>query len=424
MSSATAVMNRISAGKLFGPIGRDPEEYRRTRIAPGSGVQPGWPLEPTWDSDRAVKEGLKVCATLATCEGRVAERAASVPWYEWEEKKSGSPRRVDIVPWIEFPRQDGKVSRAELMEDAHLHARMSGNALIGILWEGGDRKIRPREIQAENPQGCRPIPHRVDFISSYEWDDAFQYGPKSWDAEDIVHVYGRRDPANPYWGWSIVEALSYTIDADVEARRLNLRRFRKGGVASTIIVDPELRNDDQVDEAESNLNRRANRRYGAFLVLGGEQSVEQQGALTSRQLGLLEAMDHHRNEIAWACDFLPAMLDPRAATYDNIDHAIKHEWRVAVLRNKRFSDAFTKRLIPKKQRGRRWYAPWYGDVEELQDLRRKIDDTADMVQKCQIAVNDAIRATGLPVPEQPGGDKALVNGSMIPAEDAADPMTI
>lgn len=420
-------MNRVASGR--GPFAATPspgpvKPYDTRRIPRTSNAYPGFSLEPTWNSDRAVKEGMKICATLATCFGKIAEKAGSVPWFEWEARKSGTPQRVDMVPWIEWPRQDGKVSRSDLMEEAHLHSYLSGNALIGILWEGGKRRIRPREIQVENPHGCRPIPHRIDFISAYEWDDVALHGPQKWDAADIVHVIGRKDPSNRYWGWSIVEALAHTIDADVEARKLNLKRFRSGGMPGTIIIDEGVRDDDDREEREENLNRSAQKRYGAFMVLGGEQKVEQQGTLTNRQLGLVEAMAFHRDEIAVACDFLPAMFDPRAATYDNVDHALRHEWRVTVLRNKRFADAFTKRLVPREDRRRRWYAPWYGDVEELQDLRRKIADTSDLVQKCRIAVNDAIAATGLPVKKQAGGDRALVPANLIPDSDAAESLTV
>lgn len=420
-------MNRVNRGSVLGPsnlvsMPTSVRPYDARRIPPGTVSHPGFPMEPTWDSDRAVKEGLKVCSTLASCFGKVAEKAGSVPWYEWETKKSGTPRRVDIVPWIEWPRQDGKISRSELIEEAHLHASLNGNSLFGILWEGGQRRIRPREIQVENPHGCRPIPDRIDYISAYEWDDISLYGPQKWDARDIIHVVGRKDPANKYWGWSIVEALAATIDADVEARRLNLRRFRAGGELRTIVTDESVRDDIAREEKEENLNRKAANGYGAFMVLGGNMSVASQGQLTARQLGLLEAMAFHRDEIAVACDFLPAMFDPSAATYDNVDHAIRHEWRITVLRNNRFSDAFTKKLVKKEDRGRRWYAPWYGEVEELQDLRRKIDDTADLVNKCQIAVNDAIETTGLPVRRQPGGDVALVNATLIPASAAAEPL--
>lgn len=423
MSSARAVIRRVSSGRVLGPqaLTDTPiRPYEIKRIPRGTGAQPGFALEPTWDSDRAVKEGLKVCAILATCLGRVAEKAASVPWYWWEEKRSGETRMVEPVEWLEYPRPDGKVSRASMMEEAHLHAALSGNALFGVLWVGGDRRIRPYQVQVENPHGCNPVPHRLDWIESYKWDDVAIYGPQRWDARDIVHVIGRKDPANRYWGWSIVEALAHTIDADVEARRANLKRFRVGGAPGTVVVDKSIADDETLEEREENLNRRARNRYGAFMVLGGDVDVQRQQVLTTKQLGLLDAMAHHRDEIAVACDFLPSMFDPSAATYDNVDHARRYEWQLAVLRNQRFADAFSTRMVERRLRGKRWISPYYGDVEELQDFRRKLDDTVKLVSECQVAVNDALAATGLPVPPQPGGHVALVPHTMIPATSAAE----
>jgi phage portal protein BeeE len=418
MSSAEVVMRRVRAGNLLGASNAASSDLRR--IAPSSGVQPGMPFYPVWDSTRAVREGLKVCSTLAVCLGRIAERAASVPWFVWEQTKSGGAKRRELVRWIEWPRRDGHVSRQNMMEEAHLHAPLNGNALFRVFWEGGPRRrLQPAELDVVNPQGCRPVPHRVRYIDRYEWDDASEHGPKSWDADDIVHVIGRTDPNNRYWGWSIVEALSTTIDADVEARRLNLRRFMRGGTPGSIIIDADVKDDEARRELEESLNRSAQERFGAYMVLGGTQKVEKQDAMTNRQLGLLDAMAHHRDEIAVACDLLPAMFSTDAQTYDNLGHAIRHEWRVAVVRNSRFADAFTKRLVPRADRGRVWYAPWYGEVEELKDLHRQVEDTAILVDKCRVAVNDAIAATGLLVPPQRGGDVALVPANYIPATEAS-----
>lgn len=424
MSTADAVLNRLASGSVFRPslLAGAAERYRPNRVPATGGVYPGQPVEKGWDSNRAVKEGLKVCSTLATCFTRISEKAATVPWYEWESKKSGSPKRTGIVPFLEYPRRDGFVSRVDLMEEAHLHAYLSGNALFGILWEGGSRRLVPREIQVENPHGCTPIPHRDRYISAYEWSDAALAGKRRWDSRDIIHVIGWKDPANRYWGWAIMEALAATIDADVEARQLNLRRFKSNGTPGTIIIDEDVTDDLDRQEKEDNLNRNPHRRFGAYMVLGGNQRVQNQTPLTTRQLGILDAMAAHRDEIAVTCGFLPAMFDPRAATYDNVDHAIKHEWRLVVLRNKRFSDAFTKRLIRVEERGQRWYAPDYSDVEELQDIQRKIDDTAKLVTDCRVAVNDAIEATGLPVKPQVGGEVPLVPANLVSAADAAQPL--
>lgn len=416
MSSATAIATRLGR-----PV-KALERYKPGRIPRASGARAGFGIDKEWDSDRAIREGLKVCSTLATCVTRIAEKGASVPWHWHEETKSGRMEQRDIVQFIEYPRQDGALSRNDMMEDAHTHAYLAGNALFGIYWAGGERRLEPRELHVEHPHGCTPVPHPTDFISRYEWDDSALFGKRSWPAKDIAHVYGHRDPNNPYWGWTMVQALATTIDADVEARKLNLKRYRRNGTPATIITDSSVRNEDDRREKEENLNRSDSDRFAAFLVLGGDQTVSPRGAMTARQLGLLEAMAFSRDEIAAGIGFLPAMFSPDAMTYDNLEHAIRHEWRLVVLRNARFSGAFGKRFIAKADRGRKIIAPDYSGVEELEDLSRKIAHVGDLVQRCRFAVNDAIQTARLNAPPQAGGDEALVAANLIPASAAAEPL--
>lgn len=421
MSVRQAVAARQAAGHLFAPLNLAVESYTPTRIAPTAGVTPGEPLQGLWDSDKAIREGLKVSSALSTCIGRVAEKGASVPWYEWEVAPDGRERRVGEVEYIERPRKDGKRSRFQMMEVAHHDAYIAGNALFGIVWDGGQKyRIMPREMHRENPHGCYPVPHRVNFIDRYEWEDAAIGGRRSWDAKDIIHVIGRCDPSNDYWGWSILESLALVIDADLAIRKLNFKRFARGGYPGMIIIDEELDQSTDRQSLEDDLNARADRYAGAYMVLGGKQKVEKQSSMTEPQLGLLSAMGQHRDEIAVAIGFHPAMFSSEAATYSNLKEARLLEWQIVVLRNARFADAFSNRLIPAKDHGKRFIAPDYSEVEELQGLTEKIDKMAKLVQECRVCVDDAIALVGIPLPKQEGGDRPLVEGGLVPAGDAAE----
>ena len=395
--------------------------YEPFRIPPSSGATAGQVLEPTWDSNRAVREGLKACAILASVIGGICEQAASVPWYWWRVSKSGREEMTEPVEFIERPRLDGKVDSFSMMELAHHYLYLSGNALFGIKWEGGSRfQIRPAELHLENPHGCAPVIDREKLISGYQWDDSAIGGWRYWDSESILHVFGRPDPAKPYyWGWSIIEALAMTIDSEREARRLNLLRLRRNGSPGTIITDENLAPKDR-KTTEDELNARADRYFGAFMVLAGKQQIAKQSFLKEDELGLLKGLAFYRDDIVTAFGLHPAMFSSEAATYDNMEQGIKLRWRVAVVRNSRFSRAFTSRFVRKSEFGRLFIAPDYSEVEELKDLSTKIDQTEKLVDKCRIAVNDAIATTGLPVPAQAGGHVALVNGTLIPMSDAAE----
>ncbi len=138
------------------------------------------------------------------------------------------------------------------------------------------------------------------------------------------------------------------------------------------------------------------------------------------ELGILKAMAFHRDEVAVAVGFHPAMLSSDAATYSNLATGRELEWQIVVTQNARVASAFTGRLVQKKDRGKIIIAPDYSAVEELQGLANKIKNCAEMVQKCRIAVNDAIRASGLPVPNQAGGDFSFAEGNLVLASSIED----
>lgn len=424
MSATRAILRRQAAGHLLAPAPSlfVTEDYRPIRIAPGSGAYPGQILVPEWDSNRAIKEGLKVSSHLATMIGQVAELAASVPWYRYDVKKSGSEERGDPIEWIEFPRRDGKISRFQMMEEAHHHAFLAGVALFGVLWEGGSRfRLRPAELRCENPHGCHPIPDRLKHIAAYQWDDTAIGGLRYWDADDIVHVVGRPDPSNPYWGWSILQALAPIVDAHREALRLNLLRFKRHGAPGTIIMDEDVSTPLERKELEDDLNSRADKYFGGFMVLAGmSQKVAPIHTLTEVQLGITKVMAFHRDECAIAIGLHPSLFTGEHSTYENLRSARRARWQVAVMRNARFADAFTTRMVPRAERDRWYIAPDYSEIEELQDLAGQIKNVGDMVQLCRIAVNQAIAVAHLPVPPQEGGDRPLVEGGLVPAGDAAE----
>jgi phage portal protein BeeE len=427
MSTASTVLNQLHAG-LPGGIAPTPAPYEPVRVPQSVGAARGLPIPQGWNLSKSAEEGLKTNAILAKISHEIGERAADVPWHWWErDTVNGSKTKKEPVDFIERPRQNKALGygRFDLLEEAHLYLG-GGNALIGIIWDNPRSPNRmPRELKTESTIGVRQILSKVPGmgVEAWEWDDVEGRGFESWQAEDMVHVIGRRDPLNPYWGWDIVKALAETLDADKQAHRLNYMRFLNGGNPGTIIIDPNIKGpnaeDDRI-EAQENLNRDSHKYYGGYLVLGGDQTVATQQSLTSTELGLLEAMAEHRIEIALAKGYLPAMVDASAQTFDNVDHAIKHIWRLAVLANARIADAFTLRFVPDRDFGKRWIAPCYAEVEELKDLTGKIERMEKLVDKCRYAVNDAIDVVGLPGPHQDGGYKALVAANLVPDTFAAE----
>lgn len=423
MSARSAVSASLAAGNFLGPPINlfATEPYRPIRIAPGTGAYHDEVLESTWDSDRAVAEGLKLCSVLATLVFEACEMAASVPWYWYREVKSGREEKLEPVEFIEYPRLDGNISRFSMIDEFHHHGFLSGNGIIGIGWEGGSRfKLRPREMQVENPHGCNPVVHREQYITAYEWDDASLGGRRRWDASDVVHVIMRRDPKRRYWGYSILEPLAATIDADIVAHRMKLKRLMRGAYPAMIVKDEDLDRPEDCDEAERRMNLKAEKQFGSIMVIGGKQEIHDVKMMKDADLGLLAGLRDNRDEIARALGFHPAMVSSDAATFNNFKLGRELLWMNTVLKNSRLADALSVKLVRGSDRGKLFVAPDYSEVEELNRLDIQINRTADLVSTCRVRLNDAIAVTGLPIPEQEGGDRPLVQNNLIPAGDAAE----
>ncbi|MEM7048896.1 MAG: phage portal protein [Acidobacteriota bacterium] len=386
------------------------------------GITPGSPYYPDWDAEKASEEGLKASAVVYRCVMGKAEKAASVPWCVWQradhEDVKGEPvPNHEYARLIEHPRRDGRYGRAELIASATAHLDLAGNALVRMLRAGIGAKV-PMELNAEVPVGVEPIPHPIDFISEYQFDDA-QRGRGTWPAEEIIHAR-RVDPGNPIWGLSVVQALARLIDLDVERDRMMLRRMVNDGRPSVILTDEALKTTQEREDVEDWLADRAERYRGGFMVLGGNQGLLSMG-MSSRDLQQVESGAFTRDMLAIGFGYLAAGFSNDAATYSNAEIFVRHEWAGPVMSSNRIlADAFTRALVPPDKWGEMWIAPDYSSVEALRenfiDKAKALRDLRD----AGVALNDAKRYLDMPLPDQAGGDVPIVPGNYLPAEMLAD----
>lgn len=386
--------------------------YQIERIPPTSRAQPGWALYPTVDDERLWSEGYKRCGPVAEIWSELAAMAGSVPWHYWSPDG-----RQEIVPWIEFPRKDRSRSRSSLIEEAVLQA-LNGNALIGVLWEGGERRVRPAEIQVENSHGCRPVIDREHGVSAYEWDDSALLGPQRWDARDIIHIIGRQDPLNPYWGWSILQAMMLELDAWVAAGEEQVRRMVRGGPAGVVLTDSNITTEGERARLQENLNNSGIMASGGYLVLAGSQKVDSFSPPTTKDIGTVEIRERLLTLLVRLCGLYPAEYSLDASTYNNLDQSKRRKWAIVKTILERFSDAFTTKTIPVSKHGKLWIAPDFSGIVDVEETAALIAQFKDLIAS-QVPYNEAIRVTGLALEYQPWGDNTFIPDRMVTAAEVA-----
>jgi HK97 family phage portal protein len=389
---------------------------------------PGQPISADWDHAKADTDGFKACSWVYACNDRLSGAVASVPWRVMEKKGSRSAGKgeweaQDGHPYelaIEYPNEI--MSRQFVMAALTLHLGIGGNALLKnvAVTRGGERV--PSEFWPLNPAHYRPIPDEAKWISGYKrLNKPYDRPLEVWQ---VVHAM-LPDPANLLWGLSPMRALSRVIDMDVDHVAWNAALPKNRMTPETAIIDKNLKNDKQLDEAA---NRLAARYGGAVnagrpLVMGAGAEVLRL-SLTPQEMGWIESRRFTLIEICAAYGLIPSLFVPDAK-YANQDVAVKYMWENGAARMlSAFEDAFNTRLIPRVLRSKLWIHFDLSGVPAMSDSLEKRLEAHERAVRSAIPPNQSFIIFDIPCPPVEGGDKPLVMGSLMPLEQmVAEPDT-
>lgn len=354
--------------------------------------QSGQPLWSDWSTDKAITEGFKASVWVYRPISTLADAASSVPWFVERRLGPDQWERVDGHPLealLENP--NPFMSRRELFERMVQHLCLAGNAcLLRIGTKRETRELWPLDVR-----WVKPIPHKTEWISGYEYQDGSTR--QVFPAADVIHVL-LPDPASPYWGLSPLQAAAKAVDTDVEAAAWSKLTLQSRLSAEGLLTFTQQLTRDQHDEIRQRLRERITGAGGdRLLVVGGEAKFTPMAA-TARDQEVTAQKQLTREELCLALGVPPIMYGIGDPTYSNMKTAERALWvQTVVPMLERFAGAFSRALIGNDPS--LWLRYDLSGVEALApDLERDARVYATLVQN-RVEPAAAAEMIGLPLPE-------------------------
>lgn len=364
-------------------------------------VQAGQPAWVEWDTNRAIRHGLKASAWAYICTRMIMERGSQVTFgvqrkgangrwqFDWEDELS-----LVLAWWNE--QEDASESIARCL----CYLTIGGNAIIGKV----PGRFVVRELDVQSPVDVRPVPDALGNTVQYEYRSQGAGGrgiwlPR-WDVEDVCHAR-LVDPENPLWGMSRLRAIAKEVDTDVAAVDWNKRRIELGGVPDGILIDESITNEVDRRDAQAEVDASWRDISGPFVQGAGVDWI--QLGLGHQDLQWLQGREWSMRVIVNGFGFNPALFGSDA-TFANYATAERSAWTSGILPPLNIlAGALTRGCIPRAERARRriWYDT--SKIEALQADLGKLVETYIKLIAGGVPPDVAKDLLGLPIPDLPEG---------------------
>jgi HK97 family phage portal protein len=280
-----------------------------------------------WETERAIKYGLKSSTYVYACINAIARAVSSVPWYVYQQKKAGEWEVIANHPLealIDKPTPFH--SRKDLMTGMVQHLYLGGNSLFTKVRGGGT----VTELWQMPPDAIKVIPDRKNFISHYEYNK--EGIRKRIEQADILHNKFL-DPSNPYWGISPIQAGARLVDSDVEAVKFQKVSLQNRAITDGIFSFEHPLTKQQWEEAREMVRQQHQGTENARTpwVLGaGAQWTSM--SLSPVEMDFLNSRKFNREEICSIFQVPPPIVGIMdTSTYNNIETARKIFWQDTII---------------------------------------------------------------------------------------------
>lgn len=263
-----------------------------------------------------------------------------------------------------------------------------------------------------------PSPDDPTAIESYHYEDKIdgheidvRYRP-----EDIIH-FKKPNPANPFRGLGVVEAMSDTIDVDSLTNATTKNFFKKGAITNFVLSTDKNVTPDQLKRLRAELKQDYTGTQNAYktMILGGGLKPEKI-SFSNKEMEFLNQLEWYRDKIM--CGFgntlasLGMLDDVNRATHESA----MIEWKRVTC--KPDMDAIVNAL-------NEYLVPEFGDNLILgytdpipEDREDKRAEATELYQAGIIQLNEARETVGYD--DVDGGDTFRpANSSAVPIPDPA-----
>lgn len=370
-----------------------------------------FPEPVDWDPERAVVQGYRAQGFVFACVKMLAMAGSSVPWRVMGVDSGGNDKVGGDQTWarpIEYPNK--RFTRKRIVFWAIANLALNGNALFKQVIVNK----RTAELWPLFPLRCHPIPHPTEWISGYR--DYLPGGNVDYPVDEVIHAM-IPDPSDPLWGTGMLQSVWKAVEGDAKAARWRSEILGNGGVPPGAFKDPNISSDEQAKKFADELTARWREaaQGGRPLVIGaGGEWIP--FAMSSEDMENLESRKFTVSELCAPFGILPAMFSPDAATYSNMESAIRFMWTNGVRPLLDIlSEEFTRALLPDDlQQAGAWIDYDVSGVSAVHENMKPQSEAYSALVQHGVPPNEARTMVGLPGREIEGGDEPLVNAALVP----------
>lgn len=206
----------------------------------------GQAIYNTFTVENAVKQGYKASPTVYRAVFLITKAAASVPWVVYDEGNEPMPDHY-LTEMLKYP--NPHISRQDMFELVVSWLLLAGNSYLKKVKTGK----KTQELWPISPDRLGAIPSKdvEEWFKGYALDRS---GKVDYEPEEIIHMKFF-NPANPLNGIGPLEAVSKTVDVDVDQQNWNKSAMQNRGVLDGIVtVDREFNSQEEADTATAKLN--------------------------------------------------------------------------------------------------------------------------------------------------------------------------
>lgn len=356
-------------------------------------------------------KAMALSDAIYACLTKIQLAAATVPWYLYQ-KRGDEIIEVTNHPVVEFLKRPGKrMTWTEFLEKYLMHKLLTGNAYLLINLPEFKTQIDTTFL---HPNYVTPI--RIGDKIEY------RYGGQTFSEEEIIHFKmpnPEEDGINILKGLSPVACIAKKIDIHSYSEEWMFRLLENGAMPPITLSTDRPLTPDQRKFLQEQLKREYEGPEKAMnpLILEGGLKVEKVGFSPNDinfqplQVGILRRVANVFH--------VPSELlgDVEYKTYSNAKEAVRALYYWVVLPHlQKLKEELNYRIV--RQFGEDLFIDY--DVSGIEALSADLAELWDRVGKAHgeglISTNEAREELGWGRAEEPGADKLLVGGNVIPLE--------
>ena len=286
-------------------------ESRNLAVANVWQLTTGQAVYSKFSVQKAVKDGYKINPTVYRAVYLITKSAASVPWAVYNQELEPLPEH-HLSKLFNHP--NPHISRQDIFELLVSWLELVGNAYMKKVKAG----MTTQELWPISPDrlGVKPSKNVDEWLAGYILDKAKGI---TFQPDEIIHLKFF-NPANPLLGLSPLEAVSRTVDVDIDQQDWNKSAMKNRGVLDGLVsLDRTFNSQEEADAATEKLNEViAGPKNARRLRAIGSNAKYLRTAATPVEMDFSNSRKENRNEIYITFGVPPQYAGAQeSSTYNN-----------------------------------------------------------------------------------------------------------